>query len=446
MVSRVMRGMRTVALLAVCLHSAVALGSDSTTGTPSPDTPEVKRLPGGAVIRTTPGTRLTFDRSIRLQLGPAGSPKTLTHSVRLIAGRIEVDLPASKVPATAVLVRAPNKISAVAKGGRSVVIASPQRVTVAAVSGEMLAATGNEWRPVSSGIVREFSASGTPSDHAVIQAPEVSLSAPIAFHLGSAAEAATSVTASVVPSAVGYDFGIWRIDGGDKTLLQRLTSNSPGVQLPSLEPGSYAVSVRAMERSGLESMDSAAIPLRVVGADLPAGAKLVGDRVVLRPHQRLALRGTEGVEVSYGKAPQFVPAPDSIGLIRGQTTRVRLRASGTTGELAFELEPYTIRADIQIGPSRARWPNDEISVSVRVTDGRGRPLSADVKPLVHVNVTPVALEWKRQNNVLTTVVPRPAEGGPWVVRVEVRDDTGAFVGRDFLEVATDARQAHHARH
>lgn len=446
MVSRVMRGMRTVVLLAVCLHSAVALASDSTGASPSPEGEAslVKRLPGGAILRTTAGTRLSFDKPIRLLLGPAGSGKTLTHSVRLLAGRVEIDLPASKVPATAVLVRGPNKISAVAKGGRSVVIAAPQRVTIAAISGEMLAATGNEWRTVASGVVREFASGASASDHAVIKAPELGLSAPIAFHLGASSPAATLATATIIPHAAGYDFGIWKLEGSERTLLQRLTSETTTVELPSLPPGSYAVSVRAVERSGLESMDSAPQALRVVGAELPPGAKLVGDRVVLRPHQRVLLHGIEGVEISYGKAPQFVAAPSSVGLIRGEPTRVRLRAAGSTGELAFELEPHTIRADIQIGPSRARWPNDEISVSVRLTDGRGRPLSAAVKPLVHVNVTPVTLDWKRQNNLLTTVVPRPAQGGPWVVRVEVQDDTGAVIGRDFLEVARDDRQAHHA--
>jgi hypothetical protein len=182
-------------------------------------------------------------------------------------------------------------------------------------------------------------------------------------------------------------------------------------------------------------------PLRVVAAELPEGAKLVDGTILLRPHQRVALTGTEGVEISYGRAPQFIPAPNSIGLIRGQATLIRLRSAGSTGELQLSLEPRTLHADIQIGPRRARWPNDAISVSVRITDARGRPVAADVKPRLHVNVTPLKLEWKRSHNVLSTMVPRPAEPGPWVVRVEVVDDTGAVVGHDFLEVATEQPQA-----
>lgn len=447
MVSRVTRGLGVTVLLAACLQAATAFGSNSTTKTRSPDAAgEVKKLSGGAVLRISPGTRVEFERAVRLQLGPASAPKTLTHTIRLISGRVEVDLPEgkSKTPATAVLIRAPHKISAVAKGGRSIVIAAPSRVTVAAVRGEMLAAHGNQWRPVGSGIVREFAAGGAPLDHAVIAAPQVSLSAPLAFHIaGASAEATPTATATPVPRAAGYDFGIWKMQGNGRVLLRRLRSEGPTLELPSLEPGSYGISARALEPSGLESNDSELVPLRVVGAELPLGAKLVEGGVLLRPHQRITLHGTEGVEISYGQVPHFVPAPGTIGLIRGQPTLVRLRAAGTQGELALALEPKTIHADIQIGPPRALWPQDQVSVSVRLTDGRGRPLLAtdEVQPIVHVNLTEVPLDWKRKDNLLTTVVPHPAEAGPWVVRVEVKDETGVLVARDFLEVAQEQRRA-----
>ena len=53
----------------------------------------------------------------------------------------------------------------------------------------------------------------------------------------------------------------------------------------------------------------------------------------------------------------------------------------------------------------------------------------------YVNVTPVKVEWKREHNLLSAVIPPSLEAGPWVVRVEINDDTGAIAGRDFLEVA-----------
>ncbi|HET9930487.1 MAG TPA: hypothetical protein VFQ35_07365, partial [Polyangiaceae bacterium] len=109
-------------------------------------------------------------------------------------------------------------------------------------------------------------------------------------------------------------------------------------------------------------------------------------------------------------------------------------------ELSLRLSPRAVQADIKIGPPRARWPQDNVIVSVRLSDARGRPLGDDVavKPIAYVNVTPVKVEWKRDHNVLHAVIPPSSEPGPWVVRVEVTDDTGALAGRDFLEVAPAA--------
>jgi hypothetical protein len=276
-------------------------------------------------------------------------------------------------------------------------------------------------------------------------APTVALSAPITFQIeGAESQATPTATTSAVKQAKSYDFGLWKTARGERVLLRRIPSEKPTIQLPELEAGSYAVSARALEPSGLEGPDSELVPLRVVGASLPPGAKLVEGSVLLGQFQRVSLAGIEGVEVSYGRAPQFIPAPSTIGLIRGQSTLVRLRAAGSTGELSLALEPRLVHADIQIGPRRARWPQDAISVAVRLTDAQGRPFTAtkEVKPTVHVNVTEIPLEWKHKDNVMTTMVPRPSEPGPWVVRVQIVDDTGAIVGRDFLEVATEEhRQA-----
>ena len=56
---------------------------------------------------------------------------------------------------------APRKVSAVAKGGQSLVIIGQERVTVAALKGEMLAALGNDWKALASGLVRSFGAGPT---------------------------------------------------------------------------------------------------------------------------------------------------------------------------------------------------------------------------------------------------------------------------------------------
>ena len=116
---------------------------------------------------------------------------------------------------------------------------------------------------------------------------------------------------------------------------------------------------------------------------------------------------------------------------------VRLRARGSKDELSLTLAPRTLRAEVRLGPARASWPHDRVAVSIRLTDSRGRPVADDVqaKTSVFVNVAPVQVEWKRERNLLRGLVPAGTGAGPWVVRVEVSDDSGNVVGRDFLEIA-----------
>jgi hypothetical protein len=281
------------------------------------------------------------------------------------------------------------------------------------------------------------------SDHTVLPAPRTTVSAPVALNLGDKAPIAVNAGATPVARAAGYEFGLWSVKGTERKLLKRLSDKDGSVQLGELAAGSYAVSSHAIEASGLEGAESEPTPLRVVAAELPDGARLSGDGILLPPNQRVKLKGVEGVEVSYGRAPNFVAAPNTIGLIRGETTLVRVRAVGSKDELALTLAPRTIKAEIQMGPARARWPQDPVKVSVRLSDSRGRPLAEDVvaKARVFVNVNPVNVEWKRQGDHLTAVVP-PAEGaGPWVVRVEIADDTGSVVGHNFLEIAPGQQRA-----
>ncbi len=398
---------------------------------------ETRKLPGGAILRLAPGTRINVGRPIKVMLG-TGSARTLSQQIQLLSGRVEVDLPLSKHPTTAVYIQAPQKVSVIAKGGHSVVIVAQNRTTVGAVSGEMLVATGNDWRTLPSGTVREFAQGSAAGDHSVLPAPRASVSTPVALSIGGDSKSMVlKAGSSAVPRAARYEFGLWELRGGNRKLLRRLSSAEASVQLGSLPAGSYGVSARAVETSGLEGAESDLVPLRVVAAELPSGAKLTDEAILLPPNQRVKLHGTEGVEISYGRAPQFVAAPSTIGLIRGQETLVRLRASGSREELALTLAPSTLRAHVEIGPARAKWPRDAVQVTVRLADSRGRPLADDVivKPSVFVNVTPVQVDFKRKGPLLVGTVPPALEAGPWVVRVQVPDATGNVVARNFLEIA-----------
>jgi hypothetical protein len=151
---------------------------------------------------------------------------------------------------------------------------------------------------------------------------------------------------------------------------------------------------------------------------------------------RVKLIGAEGLESSYGRASMFVPAPKDIGLARGESTLIRLRVPGTKQELAIKLEPRAVRANVEIGPKTARWPGEALQVQVKLFDQRGRPMTDPLKtkPRVFVNVEQVEATWTHSGNTYTAKVPPSTGAGPWVVRVEVSDDFGEQVGRDFIEL------------
>jgi hypothetical protein len=241
-------------------------------------TAETRTLPGGAVLRFSSDAKYELGRPIKLQLAPMGSDKTPVQVIKLTAGRVSISIPQSKHPKTAVLIQGPRKVSAVAKGGESLVITASDRVTVAAVQGEMLAALGNDWKALASGIVRSFGA-GQTSEQAAPQAPQLRLSKRVLLAL----HGSVTPTVHAAPDANVAHRRLWlyRVDGKQKKPLLEAEWRSDSQPLPELGPGQYEVQARAVDRFGVESAASPPITLRVVGAELPEGTRVVGDTVLL---------------------------------------------------------------------------------------------------------------------------------------------------------------------
>jgi len=396
-----------------------------------------KQLAGGALLHLAPGTRIEVGRTMKLQLAPPGSPQTVTQVVKLVSGRVDIEIPISKVPKTAVLLQAPRKVSAVAKGGHSIAIADANRVTLAAVDGDMLAASGNDWKTLPSGLVRGFVGHDPAyQEQKVPGVPTVRIPRPLLLAMGKDAPNA-QVEASGVKEADHYQLSVWRVTEKGKEFVRYVDTRGSVGAIPGLAPGQYQVTARAVDASGIFGQDSAASALRLVGAELPTGGRYEDGAILLGQRGRAKLIGAAGLEASYGASAHFVAAPDSVGLSRGEGTMLRLREPGTVEEVRVALEPRTLRADVQITPKHPRWPEDMIEVTVQLFDARGRPVpeSTPVKPKVLVDVAPVEVTWMRSDNIMHTFIPAPSNRGPWVVRVEIADEFGDAAGRDFMEVA-----------
>jgi hypothetical protein len=394
---------------------------------------ETRTLPGGAVLTFSKDAKYEVGKPIRLQLNPTGSEKTSTQVIKLTSGRVSISIPESKTPRTAVLIQTTRKVSAVAKGGQSLVISQAERITVAAVRGEMLAALGNDWKPLASGLLRSFGG-GVAVEQQVLAAPELRVENSLLLALTGGVS--TQLRALPNANVEHRQLSLYRVEGSQRSKLEEREWRSDLQQLPELTPGRYELLARAVDRFGVESAASAPLTLRVIGAQLPDGATIAQGTILLGRSGRVKLVGADGLEASYGRASVFIPVPKDVGLARGESTLLRLREPGAKQELGIKLEPRTLKADIEIGPKSARWPGEPLQVTVHLFDHNGRPVTEELKskPQVFVNVAPVDSTWTHSGNIYSAKVSPAAGEGPWVVRVQVNDDFGDEAGRDFIEL------------
>ncbi len=394
-----------------------------------------RTLPGGALVSFSKDATYELGRPVRLQLAPTGTEKTTVQVIKLTSGRVSVTIPESKKPKTAVLIQAPRKVSAVAKGGQSLVITAADRITVAAQRGEMLAALGNDWKALPSGLVRSFGG-GVASEQPVPPTPQLRVDNSMLLALNG--DVSTLLHAAPSPNVEYRQLSLYRVDASKRTKVTETAWRSDSQQLPQLSPGRYEVQARSVDRFGVESASSEPLTLRVIGAQLPEGARLNKDAILLGRSGRVKLIGADGLEASYGHASVFIPAPNDVGLARGESTLLRLREHGAKEELGIKLEPRTLRADVEIGPKTARWPGEALQVTVKLFDHQGHPLKDELKnkPQVFVNIARIDPTWTHSGNTYSAKVPPAAGTGPWVVRVEVNDDFGDSAGRDFIELGS----------
>lgn len=134
----------------------------------------------------------------------------------------------------------------------------------------------------------------------------------------------------------------------------------------------------------------------------------------------------------------FGPLPETLRLAGDEARRtVRVRVAGDrTNDALIELERRQLAADVRLTPVTARWPKDPVQVHVRLEDPSGRVPLDKVQPRIgaslsgnpiELNLTHSADGWHGE------VAPRPG-AGPWILRVEVVDEAGHALGRNFLEI------------
>jgi hypothetical protein len=402
------------------------------------DSGAIVEVDGRVILRLRAGTILRAERkAARLALGGEGGVRT--YRLELISGTLDVEDPMPTPDARqAVMVQAPRSVTGTMLGGRMIVAAMTGRATVANKAGVVWVGSGSGWRSLGAG-------TAWSSSRAVVS-PYPLTPPPIlegSRHAWSGITSPVSIDGlrwSPVDGALRY---VVRLEGpGDPEPFDTLEAALP-VQPRAFRPagpGAYTAKVAAVDANGIEGAPSEPLRLAVVGMIVPPGAT-IGDDDSLRISDRevATLTHAGGLLASYGTA-QGIPAPTAVKLFRGESTLFQLRDPRDREGFDFVLAPRRLALRVQAGPKTVRWPGEPVEITIDAVAGT-LPDSVEVRPTVTVGVEPVPLEFQRDGRGLHAALqaPRNAGPGPWVVRVDVADQYGHFLGRDFVEVGVTAR-------
>ena len=413
--------------------TGVLAGSGTSAGgvfTAGPNGAEYQ-LPGSARLSLGPGAAVrVFPKYQELQLNPGA--KTTTYSLALIQGRIDVMVPAK--PKSALLCSM-GKVSAAVRAGQATIVAHGERVTVASIEGDVRTLAAERWQTLTPGTLARFTGEHGSAPVPAVAAPTLNAGPRLWFSAGDPV-AISGFSFGGVPNAHHYEL---RLRGADGRVQLRQVQGRTRLDDPfaPVPPGQYELSARSLDSEGIAGRWSKPEPLRVVGVTLPPGGYAANGDIFIGKGQEVRFSNIDGVEMTYEGAGRYVPASQAVSLYRGETTMVSFRVPGSLYPTTARLRPRGLYAHVALGPSRAVWPTDsvQIAVELRSKNGESIPEGLELQTDVKLGIEPIEVTFTRDGNRLVGTVPPIDRPGPWVLRVEVKDQFGAMLGRDFLEIA-----------
>jgi hypothetical protein len=246
-----------------------------------------------------------------------------------------------------------------------------------------------------------------------------------------------------VPGALAYRASVTD-ERGARLAEEELPGEATCTEISLDHPGSYRVAVAAVDTTGIEGR-AAATTVRLVRLSVPNGS-FVGEHghVRLSPGHVVTLEAAGGLELS-ATGRTWMPARDTVSATPLRPLRYLLRIPGSAQHAAFVVAMRREQIQVSIGPKGASWPRD--AVRVVVGPGGGEPLPKGIEPVARVTIgnREVVVPWEREADTLRATIPAPRGPGPWVVHVEVADQYGYALGRDFAEIGGHPPRAERSR-
>ena len=397
------------------------------------DAGAVIELPSRAQLRLAPNSAVRlFPTPQLLALNPG--PRTWTWSFALQNGRVDVDLP--KTGRNAVLATM-GKLSAIVTAGQAALRVENGEATTANQEGEVRTLLNDHWQTVPLGFQATLSkenpnATAKPG----LPGPTLTFGQRMWF-AASESVAMHGYRWTAVPGATRYELRLRHLPDG-KIVDQRSTVDTQlSEAVAPVEAGRYSIALRSVDAHGIEGSWTPEAEVRVIGVVLPPGSYTTDQAIYLGAGQQVQFTNTDGLEMTYQGAGRYFPAAQGAGLYRNQTTVIGFRMPGVLDSAMARLEPRALYADVRIGPQRAVWPRDSISIDVELKSKAGAeiPSFLQVVPTVTLGLDPVDVNFTQEGNTLHAVVPPSSKPGPWILRVDVADQYGVPLGHDFLEIA-----------
>jgi hypothetical protein len=389
----------------------------------------------------TPNSEATVAAQPQM-LALTGAKRTPTYSVFLKQGRVDIDIPASA--AGAVAVAGPGDVRVICQHGSSAVSATGRSSFVWTEKYPLLVSVKERLSKLQPGVVRKFAPNANPEDYKMAEAPRWLSGRRIWLAMPDRVKVSEFTWSSVAGAAY---YRVELRDTSTGALVSDASQKDTTIRdsLPPLVPGNYQLFVRAIDRNNMPGGLSESLPLQIVGVDVPAGAKLQPDaRIEMSRSQTIQLKNAAGLSLKRATERTARPASEPIGIVNGRPTPLMIQDKDSSNACLVWLLPSQSPVVAYVGPKWVIWPHESVDLEVHWTDGTGRRLPADVEPtvMVYVGIEPIDVAWNKEGDIWKAHLgPQPGHG-PWVVRLEIRDQTGALLARDFVEVEKRPRRGY----
>jgi hypothetical protein len=398
-------------------------------------------LPGGIQVILSPNSEATLATQPQM-LALTSGKRTPTYSVFLSAGRVDVDIPNGS--SGAVAVAGPADVRVIVRQGQVSTLASGNSVYALSTKHPLLVSQKDRLSTLAPGLIRQFSRNAPPTDRPALGPPKWLAGRRVWLAIPDSAQV-SNFAWSPVQGASRYAIELRRVSDGHVLGEFSESSTKIGQSLPPLTAGNYQLAVRAVDELGLPGLASEPLRVQVVGVAIPPGAKLQPDsRIEISQTQTIQLNNADGLSLTRAQEGTQLPASEPIGILNGKPTPIMIQGEDPAAPCLMWLLPSKTPVSAHVGPKWVIWPHESVDLEIRWSDALGRRLAPDVEPVVSVlvGIEPVDVVWEKQaTHWHARLAPQPGHG-PWVVRLEVHDQLGGLLARDFVEV--EQRPKHRA--